>query len=84
MARSVDEQQARYRELAALPYERFRDPIYMVYRHLGCADVLGDQSSLSLSDRGPSDAVEQGGLAMVNMTKDTNDRLSGGHGLFPL
>ena len=41
------------------------------------ADVLGDAAGLSVRDMRIADRVQQGSLAVVNMTHDTDDRRSG-------
>ncbi len=59
MSWRIDEQQAGNVELAFFADEWLADLVDMLYRHLGGPDVLSDQTSLSLGDRGASDAVKQ-------------------------
>ena len=42
--------------------------------------MLSDEARLSLDHRAPADSVQQGGLAVIYMTQDAHDRLSGRHG----
>jgi hypothetical protein len=47
--------------------------------HFGRANVLRDEPSFTLNDGGAPDAVEQGGLAVVDVTKNADDGLPGSH-----
>ena len=41
-----------------------------------CADVLGNAAGLARGDLGLADGVEQGGLAVVNVAHNNNDRIA--------
>ena len=74
----VDEEQSRHVELLGadqLPAHL----VDVVDRNLRGSDVLGDGPGLPGLDRGPSDAVQKLGLAVIDMTENTDYGLPYGH-----
>jgi hypothetical protein len=78
MSRSIDEKKTRNSELP-LPHELGAHFLDMLERHLGGADVLGDESRLARHDGRAADVIKQAGLAVVNMTKYTDYWLPDAH-----
>ena len=48
-------------------------------RYLGGADMLGDETGLARHDGRPADVIKQAGLAVVDVTKNADDRLPDAH-----
>ena len=79
MSRSVYEQQPRDVELLASD-ERSAHLVDVLDRNLCGSDMLSDRTGLSSLDGGSSDPVEELGLTVVDVTQNTDYRLSYGRG----